>query len=156
MIDVIGFWSTVTFCIVTPLWFFGHRITRGILSIAKKNAPELPREIRKRGCYSTWEVKLYPQWAHKLNRMCGGGLFDSGGYAILGFFAFFPTVTLVVGVVNPHHTVIGIVENLAFFSATLVGWATVIIASAVVGFIGISKGSRLIGLIQIQEMKEKM
>lgn len=155
MIDVIGFWSIVTMFTVIPFWFFGYRITRWILSIAKKSAPEIPRELRDRHSYSTWEVKLYPQWAHKLNKMFGGGWVDTGGVAMLGILSFIPVVTMIAGATQPQHTVIGLITDIAYLGATFWGWACSVIGVAAAGYLAVSKASRLVGLVQIQEMKEK-
>ena len=155
MIDVIGFWSVVTIFVVTPIWFFGFRITRGILSIAKMNAPEIPYELRKERSWSTWDCQLYPQWAHNLTKVFGGGWMDTGGVAILGVLAFVPTVTILVGIVDDHHTVIGLISDVATLGAKAIGWMVVVLFTGATSFFGISKASRLVGLVQLQEMKEK-
>lgn len=154
MIEIVGFWTSVTMMIGLPLWFFGYRITRGILSIAKTNAPEIPYRLRKRGAWSRWECQLYPRWAHKLNRMFGGGFVNTGGVLILGVVASIPSSLLFLGAFHPAETVIGIITVLSEAVATMMGWLVVVVSTLSGGYIGISKGSRLIGLIQIQEMKE--
>lgn len=158
MIEVIGFWVTVTLTFGLPFWFFGYRITRWILSIAKSSAPEIPYGLRKGNHYSwgKWDYTLYPQWAHKLNGLFGGNFLDTGGTAILGVLSFVPTVILMIGIFQPQQTVIGLVSELGQFAAVVVGWASLVIISSAALYISVSRGARLIGLVQIQEMKDKM
>ncbi|MGL4352765.1 MAG: hypothetical protein ACRCTP_02270 [Aeromonas popoffii] len=155
MIDVIGFWSVVTVFTVIPFWFFGYRITRWVLSIAKKSAPEIPREIRGSRAWSHWECHLYPRWAHKLTKMFGGDWLNTGGVAILGILSFIPVVTMITGAFNPKHTVIGLISDVATLGSTVMGWFFLVIGVAAAGYLAVSKISRLVGLVQIQEMKEK-
>lgn len=156
MIDVIGFWSVVTIFTVVPVWFFCYRITRWVLSIAKKNAPEIPRELRHRQAWNHWECHLYPRWAHNLNNLFGGGWLNTGGVAILGILSFIPVVTMAVGTFNPKHTVVGLISDIALLGSTVMGWFFSLIGVAVIGYLAVSKISRLVGLVQIQEMKDKM
>lgn len=156
MIDVIGFWSSVTLIIGLPLWFFGYRITRGILSVAKKSAPDIPLELRSNRGWGHWDRRLYPQWAHNLNRMFGGGFLGTGSVLVLGVVASIPSFLLFIGAFHPNETVVGVVSMISESTSRMMGWLVVVVSILGGGYIGTSKGSRLIGLIQIQEMKEKM
>lgn len=156
MIDVIGFWTSVTLLIGLPVWFWGYRITRWVLSIAKANAPEIPRELRSENRYirSRYDWHLYPQWAHNLNYAFGGGRMDTGAVLVLGALASIPTLILVAGFFSDKCTMVSLIADVAQATATVTGWLAIGLSSTVGLYMAVCKGSRLIGLVQIQEMKE--
>ncbi|MGL5567035.1 MAG: hypothetical protein ACRDC4_15025 [Plesiomonas sp.] len=166
MVDVIGFWVSVTLLSVAPVLFAMHWLTRLILSAAKKNSPELPKDLWPKGAsYSWsghWEIHLYPMWAHKLNRLFGGGL--EWQYKMMCFIVCTPFTTLLLvlvcgGVVHCDTKVpYGLVEGVAYTAgnlSTFIGVVSIALAILSGAYLSVTKGTRLIGMIQIQEMREK-
>ena len=165
MVDLIGFWVSVTILSVTPVLFVMHHITRWILSAAKRNAPSLPDDLLPRGnryWMDHWETHLYPVWAHKLNRLFLGGL--CWQYELVGWILSIPTslFMLVLATGGAAHegttTLYGLVEGIAYAAdgmATLVGVLFTFGLVMFGSYFLVSKGTYLIGMLQIQEMREK-
>lgn len=154
MIEVIGFWASVTVITITPIWLLMHYLTRWILSIAKQNAPEIPRFLRNDYARFHWDWHLYPQWAHNLHYPFGGW-FDQLGILLLGATSLIPFLLWGVGIFHPDETVIKVIAEVSEAISTMMGWTVVLVGFFGGGYFLVNKGTKLIGLVQLQEMKEK-